>query len=295
MTTSRILEGDLKLNPTTMAVLANLRQAKAEIDDLYAAIADGTGVTQEALEALDVVQHNSTTGGLEVNGSAIVAPVFDWGVTFPLPSALVAGSVVGVSPASFGGTYKTTVPIYLISDGTSYKPAFKQLLFHAPGSAAAPISTGSISVNVVSGTTSTFSLGAVSPSIPADFLLSVNFVTAYMHIIRGATSTGATPAYAVKLSTTDAISGGTAPTIINATETTATAGRKALMLGTAMISADGYLVKSTINMPAGIGASTATADATLSTSTLNYLVAGVASGGTAGDFFDVEAYSLWIE
>ena len=246
---------------------------------------------------LGLVQQNATTGALQSGGSDInvTVPVYTWGVDCPLPSALAAGSVIGVSAASFGGTYKTTYPIYLISDGTSYKPAFEQLLFHAPGSAAAPISTGSISVNVVSGTTSTFSLGAVSPSIPADFLLSVNFVTAYMHIIRGATSTGATPAYSVKLSTVDAISGGTGPAIINTTETTATAGRKALTLGTAMISTDGYLIKSTLNMPGAVGASTATVDATLARSSLNYLVAGVASGGTAGDFFDVEAYSLWIK
>ena len=244
---------------------------------------------------LGLVQRNSATGALEVAGAAVTVPEYTWGVDTPLPSALLPGSVIGVSAASFGGTYKTTLPIYLISDGTSYKPAFEQLLFHAPGSAAAPISTGSISVNVVSGTTSTFDLGATPPSIPADFLLSVNFVTAYFHIIRGATSTGATPVYSVKLSTTNAITGGTAGAITNATETTATAGRKALMLSTAAISADGYLVKSTINMPAGVGPSTSTADAALSTSVLNYLVAGVTSGGTAGDFFDVQAYSLWIK
>ena len=243
----------------------------------------------------NVVTQNPTTGGLEVGGTAIVAPVFDWGVTFPAASSLAAGSVVGVSPASFGGTYKTIVPIYLISDGTSYKPAFKQLLFHAPGSAAAPISTGSISVNVVSGTTSTFSLGAVSPSIPADFLLSVNFVTAYMHIIRGATSTGATPAYAVRISSTDAIVGGTVSTIVNVTETSATVGRKALMFGSALVTPDGYLVKSSLALPAAVGASTSVSDGAITTSVLNYLVAGIQSGGTEGDFFDVEAYSLWVE
>ena len=246
---------------------------------------------------LGLVQQNATTGALQSGGSNInvTAPVYTWGVDCPLPSALVAGSVIGVSAASFGGTYKTTVPIYLISDGTSYKPAFEQLLFHAPGSAAAPISTGSISVNVVSGTTSTFSLGAVSPSIPADFLLSVNFVTAYFHFVRGATATDADNVYSVKLSTTDAISGGTAPTIINVSESSAGAGRKAVLFGTALIASDGSLVKSTNTMPAGVGATGSTGESTLATGSVNYLVAGISSAGTAGDFFDVAAYSLWIK
>lgn len=73
MTTSQILEGDLKLNPNTMTVLANLRQAKTEIDDLYAAIAAGTGVTQAALEALAVVQYDSISQVLEVAGVPLVS------------------------------------------------------------------------------------------------------------------------------------------------------------------------------------------------------------------------------
>ena len=248
------------------------------------------------LTDLNVVQHDPVTGGLISGGIPVTVPVFNWGVGFPLPSSLVPGSIVGVSPASFGGTYKTTVPIYFISDGTSYKPAFKQLLFHAPGSAAAKISTGSSSVNVVSaGLTSTFSLGAVSPSIPADFLNVVTYVTAYCHIIRGATAIGAAPAYAVRLSTTNAIVGGTVASIVNATENTAGAGRKALMFGSASVTPDGYLVKSVLGLPAAVGASTSVSDGAITTSALNYLVAGVQSGGTAGDFFDVEAYSLWIE
>lgn len=44
MTTSKILEGDLLLNPNTMTVLANLRQAKSEIDALFEAVGSGVSV-----------------------------------------------------------------------------------------------------------------------------------------------------------------------------------------------------------------------------------------------------------
>lgn len=232
---------------------------------------------------------------VDMDDAPILVSVYDWGVNCPLPSSLASGSIIGISPESFGGTWKTTYPIYLISDGTSFKPAFKQLLFHAPGSAVSPISVGSAIQNVVSGTTSTFTLGAVPPSIPADFLSVVNFISAYMHITRGATSTGATPAYAVRLSTTNTIGGGTVGSITNITEVTATAGRKALLDGKALITPDAYLTKSIAALPAAVGTSAIVTDAAITTTSLNYLVAGVASGGTAGDFFDVQAYSVWIE
>ena len=243
------------------------------------------------LTDLNVVQHDPVTGGLISGGIPVTVPVFDWGASFPLPSSLVPGSIVGVSPASFGGTYKTKVPIYLISDGTRYKPAYEQILFHGAGSLAAPLSVGSGTVNVVTGTNSTFNLGAVPPSIPADFLLSVNFVTAYCHIQRGAVAAGTTPAYAVRLSDSNVIVGGLAASIINVSDNAAGAGRKAMMLGTAMITPDNFLTRSTYNMPAGSGVSQ-TAESALATSSLNYLVAGVQSGGTAGDYFDLIAYSL---
>jgi len=245
----------------------------------------------------NVVTQDPITGALQVGGVNINAltPVYTWGVDTPLPSSLAAGSVIGIDPASFGGTYKTTVPIYLISDGTKYKPLFKQLLFDAPGSAASPISVGSVSKNVVSGTSSTFDLGAVAPSIPADFLSVVNFASIYCHIVRGATSTGATPAYSARFSTSNSITAGTIATISNVTETTATAGRKALLDGKARLTSDAYITKSSLNMPAAVGASTSVADTAFAPSSLNYLVVGVQSGGTAGDFFDVQSYSLWIE
>lgn len=247
--------------------------------------------------ALGIVQQNTITGALQVGGVNINAltPVYTWGVNTPLPSALAAGSIIGISPDSFSGTYKTTVPIYLIADGTSFKPAFKQLLFHAPGSAAAPISVGSALQNVVSGTSSTFNLGAVPPSIPADFLSVVNFISAYAHIVRGAVSTGATPLLAFRLSTSNSITAGTIASIVNVTETTATAGRKALLDSKAMITPDAYLTKSSLALPAAVGASTSVADIAIATASLNYAVLGVQSGGTAGDYFDVQAYSIWIE
>jgi hypothetical protein len=123
MTTSRILEGDLKLNPTTMAVLANLRQAKAEIDDLYAAIAGGTGVTQEALEALDVVQHNSTTGGLEVGGTDITVTNTSYDTVAAMNAATPAtGTVALLNPAAFTGTGKITAPLAMIYTGSRWEP-----------------------------------------------------------------------------------------------------------------------------------------------------------------------------
>lgn len=279
---------------------------------------------REALIILGVVTRNSTSGAFSTNGvsvpiitptrsadgtiitslvdsstgDVVTVPVYDWGVNCPSAGSLVPGSVIGVSPDSFGGTGKSTLPIYLISDGASYRPYGRQRLCMGAGTLAAPISTGSASVNVVpeAGHVA-FSQGAAPYSMPANFLQSGMIVTAYAAISRGAVAVGTGPKYALKISSTTSMSGGSSATIVSVTETTAGASRRAVLNGTSFIGTGATLMRagSSLTEPAGVGASPGADEATLLTTGTNYFNIGVVSGGTLDDYFDLVSYALWIE
>jgi len=123
MTTSQILEGDLKLNPNTMTVLANLRQAKSEIDAIYAALGSGVGLTQAALDALYVVTQNNITGDLEVAGVPITVTNTAYATVAAMTAATPATNTVSLlTPAAFTGTGKPTVGVPVIYNGTEWEP-----------------------------------------------------------------------------------------------------------------------------------------------------------------------------
>lgn len=232
-------------------------------------------------------------------GLAVTVPVYAWGAGFPAAGSLVAGSVVGVSPASFGGTGKSTLPIYLISDGASFRPYGKQRLCLGAGSLASPVSVGSASVNVVPAAGHVaFSQGATPYSMPANFLQAGVIVSAYAVISRGAVAVGSTATkYALKIADSVSMSGGSSATIVSITETAAGASRRAVLNGTSFIGTGGALMRagSGLTEPAAVGPSTTADESTLLTTSVNYFNVGVVSGGTLDDYFDLVSYALWIE
>lgn len=269
-----------------------------------------------------VVQKDPITGSLEVNdvgipiaaptrssngtiitsiidlstGDVITTPVYDWGASCPSAGSLVSGSIIGISPASFGGTGKSTLPIYLISDGSSFRPYGRQRLCMGAGSIASPISAGSASVNVVPAAGHVaFSQGATPYSMPANFLQAGMIVSAYASMVRGAIAVGTTPKYALKISTITSMSGGTGATIQNVTETTAGAGRKAILNATSFIGTGGALMRAGLAEPAAVSVSAGVDESILDTGVVNYFNIGIVSGGTLDDYFDLVSYALWIE
>lgn len=233
---------------------------------------------------------------LGADDAPVTIPIYDWGVSCPSAGDLAPWSRIGVSPASFGGAGKSTLPIYLISDGASYRPDGRQRLCMGAGSLAAPISTGSASVNVVpaSGYVA-FSQGVAPYSMPANFLSAGMLVNGYAVISRGAVAVGTTPKYALKICDSTAISGGTSATIISVTETTAGASRRAVLNGTSVIGPGGTLMRIGLAEPASVSVSAGIDEFPVLTTAVNYFNIGVVSGGTLDDYFDLVAYALWIE
>lgn len=276
----------------------------------------------ENLAANYVVQQDPVTGSLEVadvavpviaptrsndgtiitslidlsTGDVVKVPVYDWGVNCPSAGSLVSGSIIGVSPDSFGGTGKSTLPIYLISDGSSFRPYGRQRLCLGAGSIASPISVGSASVNVVPAAGHVaFSQGATPYSMPANFLQAGMIVAAYAVISRGAVALGTAPKYALKIADGVSMSGGSSATIVSVTETTVGAGRKAVLNGTSVIGTGAALMRTGLAEPAAVGSSVGADEAPILTTSVNYFNVGVVSGGTLGDYFDLVSYALWIE
>ena len=147
MTTSQILEGDLKLNPGTMTLLANLRQAKAEIDDLYGSLLAGVGVTDAALAAHFAVQRNPTTGQLEIGGVAINGiPSYTFSGR-PDAASVAIASLIRHPRSEFtfvGGAALTSMPswgIVLQSDGVNWRTPYKQLYAEEFSTKASPFVT----------------------------------------------------------------------------------------------------------------------------------------------------------
>ena len=235
-----------------------------------------------------LVSQNATTGALEVGGAAIVTPVYTWGVDCPLPSALVAGSVIGVSAASFGGTGKNTLPIYLQSDGSSFKPYGRQILARQNGSKAAPVSA--VATNIAASNVCKFSQGT-SYYVPADFL-AVGWNIGIQAVgIRG-TTVGGTALLRAFISTADAMTGGAAVYLGQATiAATASATWHCDVSGA--IGAGGVVTKNDLTTRIGL-LSGGSGDNTITVGSINYFNVGV-TAATDGDDFALVSYTFYIE
>lgn len=255
---------------------------------LKMAIFPGGSVTQAAIDALNVVTRDPVTGAFEVAGTPVTVPIYTWGVNCPLPSSLVAGSVIGVSAASFGGTGKNTLPIYLISDGSSYRPFGRQILARQNGSEADPVS--GVATNIVASTVCKFSQGT-SYYVPADFL-AVGWNIGIQAVgIRG-TTVGGTALLRPGISTTDAMSGGATVFLAqNSLGTTASATWHCDVSGA--IGTGGVITRNDLTTRIGL-LSGGSGDNTITLGSVNYFNIGVTSA-TNGDDFALISYTFYIE
>lgn len=221
-------------------------------------------------------------------GLAVTVPVYAWGAGFPAAGSLVAGSVVGVSPASFGGTGKSTLPIYLISDGASFRPYGRQLLCRANGTKAAPIS--GVASNIVASNFCKFSQGT-SYSVPANFLASGWNIGVQATGFRGTTVAGTAILRAI-ITTVDAMAGGTTNPLVQSTIAATSGG--AWSINTAGgIGPGEVLVRDDVTAKIGL-LNGGSADSTMTLSSVNYFLIGVSSA-TNGDDFALVNYSFYIE
>lgn len=237
-----------------------------------------------------LVQQDQTTGSLRVGGENINAlpPVYDWGVDCPLPSDLAPNTVIGISPDSFGGSGKSTFPIYLRSDGDKFMPAGKQLLCRQNGSKASPVS--GVAANIVSGTTCRFSQGT-SYSVPADFLAIGWNVSLQATGFRG-TTVGGTARLRPMISTSDAMSDGSSIPLAQST-IAATASAAWNINIVCPIGPSGVLVRNDSTALIGL-LNGSSGDGSLTIGSRNYFLVGVDTA-TAGDDFALVNYSFYIE
>lgn len=240
------------------------------------------------LDIYNVLTYNSMTRQLESGGTPVTGPIYTWGVDCPLPSSLVAGSVIGVSAASFGGTGKNTLPIYLISDGSSYRPFGRQILARQNGSKAAPVS--GVATNIVGSNVCKFSQGT-SYYVPADFL-AVGWNIGIQAVgIRG-TTVGGTALLRGFLSTADAMTGGAGVHLGQATiAATASATWHCDVSGA--IGPGGVITRNDLTTRIGL-LSGGSGDNTITLGSTQYFNIGVTSA-TNGDDFALISYTFYIE
>jgi len=82
--------------------------------------------------------HSNGTSWYQIGG---VEPMYTW-ANFPAANTVPLGTTFRIDPSSFGGTYKNSLGILMVSDGTNWKPKNGcQLLARGAGSAASPLAT----------------------------------------------------------------------------------------------------------------------------------------------------------
>lgn len=85
------------------------------------------------------VYYSNGTNWYQVGGNV---PTYTW-ANFPAANTMVAGTVLRIDPSSFGGTYKSSLGIFMVTDGTNWKPQGGcQLMASMSSTVASPAVTG---------------------------------------------------------------------------------------------------------------------------------------------------------